>query len=316
MLPTLPLHSACRVPLLPLLGVACLSLTCDILHFEEALGPSDTPFAQGYVYIHPDDKYLYALDMSDVHNPVVLTKAEGMTEFGLSRHTRQVAYVAAGGKQLYVLPVQGGPERLLVSAEGVLAAPTFSPSGKQVAFSYSDGPGFSIGIVQVDGSGFKKVNFTPGRFFSPNFKTEQTLWAVSMEGSHMALVEMDVATGAELNRRMQVGLAPLASSSRLVLSPDGRHVAWSAAGNNASGNPRIFVWGLETGAVWQLSEHGSAEAKDFMPSWKDGTTVLWTTQKDGGFHAFSADFQKVKTEGQLELKNSLYAVYVESVDRP
>jgi len=99
----------------------------------------------------------------------------------------------------------------------------------------------------------------------------------------------------------------LAPSSRLVLSPGGEYVAW--AGNPAGGRSRIFVWELNAGAVRQLTEHNEAEAEDSMPSWKDRTTVVWTTQKAGAFHAYSAGFRESNTAGRIEKANALHTVY-------
>jgi len=295
--------------LLPLLGLTLVSATCEGEKLDD--NPARAAFQKGYVYLNPADKLLYAVDTSNPEEPFLLTQREGIREFNLSRDGRQVAFVAEDsvGEQLYIISIQGGAERLLVPASALatgstLAAPAFSPSGKQVAFGFSDRPGsLNVGIVYVDGSGLRRVNpdlgLFQGTFSSPNFLDEQTLWAAGTRNGNLLLTKMDASSGAELFSLTQAGLVPLAPSSRLVLSPDGNHVAWAG---NTSGGTRIFVWGLNTGTVRQLTEGDGA---DTMPSWKDKTTVLWTRASS----AYSAPFGASKTAGTLELENAVNAAY-------
>jgi Tol biopolymer transport system component len=293
-------------------------LACDVPKNDEGLEASRLAFQRGYVYINPGDKYIYAVDLSDLETPFALTQTAGIREFALSRDARQVVYVArlpqAQGDQLFALSVQGGAERVLVPESAlpkgsVVSSPAFSADGNQVAFSYSDGPGFSIGLVNMDGSGLRRLNPAQGIYLSPNFRNGQVLSVVSLEGGNMALLEVASNQGIELNRRMlPLGFPPLAPSSRLTLSPDGERVAWSAT-PKASGSARVFVWELNTSNVWQLTEHEGETAADTTPFWKDRTTVLWTVQKAGASHAFSAHFNETKTSGTLELEHAMNTVF-------
>jgi len=299
--------------MLALLGGALVCLACEVLPWEgDSFLP--VPSGQGYIYISPADKYIYAAEAAHVDKPVLLAQTEGIEELSLSRDGRQLAYVArpaqATAQQLYVLPLQGGAERLVVPAHALpagttLFAPAFSPSGNQVAFGYAEGGRFYIGLVNVDGSGLRQL---AGDCFSPNFLREEALWAVRLEGGNMVLVALDTTRGVELDRRAQVGLS-WAPSSRLRLSPGGEYVAWNAPASHALGSPRIFIWGLHDGAVWQLTEPNEAGAADFMPFWKDKATVLWTAERGGRLHAYSASFQESKTTGTLEKENALNAVW-------
>jgi len=281
--------------------------------------PSQPVFEKGYVYIHPKERHIYRVDAADTPTPFALTEAEGVKELNLSRNAEWVVYVArpgaAAGEQLYVASTQNGAQRLLVPSSALpegssLGTPTFSPSGRQVAFSYSNGLGFFIGLVNTDGSGLRRVQLAAATPLAPNFKDEQTLWVVSLEGGHMVLLEINTAMGVELNRRTQVGLPTLSPSSRLTFSPDGECVAWSAAANNAHKSPRIFVWEFSSNTYRQLTEPtGNAAAKDFLPFWKDRTTVLWTREEAGVFRAYSARFNESNTVGTLVLENALNTVY-------
>jgi hypothetical protein len=155
---------------------------------------------------------------------------------GWSPDGKTLAYCAdrGGNYDVYTIPVEGGPETRLTTAEGLDDGPDYSPDGKKIYFNSIRSGLMQIWRMNVDGSGQEKV--------TPDDNLNNWFPHLSPDGTRMVFLtyEKDV-TGHPENKDVMLRMMTLATGRITVLaklfggqgtinvpswSPDGRRLAF------------------------------------------------------------------------------------------
>jgi dipeptidyl aminopeptidase/acylaminoacyl peptidase len=185
-----------------------------------------------------------------------------------------LAYVGADGA-LWLMPLpNGGKARRIITGEGRVSAPAFSPDGKLIAYVADDGKTSHIGLADAEGQDWPRrvpvqADFAADPAWSPDGKMLAWLeWSVpNMGWDESRVVTYHLETG---ERRVVMGEAEV-SCAQPRWSPTGKTLTflcdkggflnlWRAAGDGSSPVP----W-LE-----EPFEHGGAQ-------WSSGaSTYAWS----------------------------------------
>lgn len=245
-------------------------------------------FTSGFATVRKEQRTLFVTDQSDPNAPLQLGTTGGISMPSFSRDGRRVVFsrrTTTTDTELMVVPSTGGtPSTVLRSTatQQNLRAPVFSPDGTTIAFVYDDNPpSSSIGLVNVDGSNFRKlIGGGPLAYHSPSYFPDgkTLLVAVGNAGLTATQVErVDVLTGAPSTVTNVLGDS-LGIMTRLAVSPDGTRAVYD--GRVASGATRIFVLDLVTRVSTRQRDPVSA-ANDTGPCWMNATTFAFSSDEGG-----------------------------------
>ena len=202
-------------------------------------------------------------------------------------------FQAGGGSQselkIYLADRSGAKMPLLPQA-GAYSTPRFSPDGKRLAFSFSNGAGSDIWVKDMDRDAPSKLSFLKGTNDRPVWTPDGRNIVFRSAGQDQSGLYWMRADGAgEAQRLMDGKLTPLPES----FSPDGKRLSYSANGNNASydlftaqlegdpGNPKLGKPELILGTPYR--EYGSS----FSP---DGRWLAYQSDETGPFQAYVRPF--------------------------
>jgi dipeptidyl aminopeptidase/acylaminoacyl peptidase len=215
-----------------------------------------------------------------------------------------LAFVGADGKLWLISLPRGGQARRIITGEGRVSAPTFSPDGKLIAYVADDGKTSSIGLADADGQDWPRrvpvqADFAIDPAWSPDGRQLAWLeWDVpNMGWDESRVVIYDLDTG---ERRVVLGEAEVACAQPRW-SPTGKTLAflcdkggylnlWRAAGDGSAPAP----WHEEA------IEHGG-------PQWSSGaSTYAWSP--DGGQIALGRNEDGVWKIGLLDINETTGAI--------
>src|SRR5579859_3062622 len=187
-----------------------------------------------------------------------------------------VVYTAEGGG-LALMPLTGGPGRALATIAGTHSlAPTFSPSGTQIAFVSDDGQTADLGVVATRERAWPRFHAADADFvIDPAWHPAETHlawveWDVPNMGWDASRVVVgDLTTGAH---RIVAGDAGV-SVTQPRWSPDGRHLAflsdrtgylnlWLADGDGSRPRPLVSEAGEHGPPPWVSGAHSYDWAPD------------------------------------------------------
>ncbi len=191
--------------------------------------------------------------------------------------------------RLYLADRSGATKPLLPQV-GAYSTPRFSPDGKRLAFSLSNGAGSDIWLKDMDHDAPSRLSFLKGTNDYPVWTPDGWSIVFRSTGQDQAGLYWICAGGAgEAQRLMDGKLNPTPES----FSPDGKRLSYSATGNNGSddlfsaqvegddahpklGKPELFL-----GTPY--FELGSS----FSP---DGRWLAYTSTESGPFQAYVRPF--------------------------
>lgn len=200
----------------------------------------------------------------------------------------QIAFVYGG--EIWVVPRNGGRAVRLVSGQGALSGPVFSPDGSQIAFTGRYDGNTDVYVVAAGGGEPRRLTWHPGADvalgWSPDGK--QVLFRsprMAVRDAHQ-LYLVPAAGGAPT-------AVPLPSGEEGAFSPDGTRMAyspieqWQPAWKQYRGGQtaRIWVARLSDSAVTPIPRPNS---NDRHPLWI-GDKVYFLSDRDGPTTLYSYD---------------------------
>ncbi len=207
----------------------------------------------------------------------------------------QIAFTYAG--KIWLVERAGGTAKRLTSTPNEETNPVFSPDGKRIAFSRSNGNDWDVFSTQADGSGEPvRLTMMPEHDFV-------TAW--SPDGKDLIFeTTRDEESVTRLYKtsadRLTLATAlPLHQSYSGSMSPDGSRIAYNP--RSGAGDWRYYRGGyaaplwiadLKTGALEQLS---SGTHNDRSPVWVQDK-IYFISDRTGTFNLYAYDTKSKKTQ--------------------
>ena len=183
------------------------------------------------------------------------------------------------GQALLLLdPSTRGPLRTLAAGFEEIAAPAWSPDGRELAFAARRDGNWDLYLVHGDGSELRRLTahaaFDGWPAWSPD---SGSLAFVSHRDGVQAVYRIDLAAGEGGAARLSGGDGPAIEPA---WSPDGHWVAYAAWSDGAY---RLEATRLDGGEQRVLAEPGDGPDRDLRaPAWSpDGGRLAWLEQRHG-----------------------------------
>lgn len=164
------------------------------------------------------------------------------------------------GADIFIASADGSNIRNITNARGIDTAPSWSPTGAQIAFISDRSGSPQVWIMDADGSNVRRLVQEGGHCDSPDWSPDGRFilysWQAPTQWKHdIYLVE--VATGRiyQLTRGRGSNESP-------HWSPDGRHIAFQGT---RSGSKQIFIMNADGENLKQVSAYGINESPSWAP---------------------------------------------------
>lgn len=255
-------------------------------------GGNGVTFTTGFTYVRKDDRNVYVADESDYQTTAVLSQSGGVRTPSLSKDAKRIVFVRGGATELAIVPSAGGTVSAVLKAQGTqknFRTPVFSPDGNTIAFAYDDGTVSAIGLVNADGTNFRRlIGGSSLAYASPSFTPDgaEVLAAAGSPGlSYTQLERVNVATAMPVNVTNTLGNEALGIAGRVVVSPDGTKAVFD--GRVSSGVTRIFVIDLATKVVTKVNDYmGEPGTNDSFPCWKSASLLAYSSDSGGNDNVY------------------------------
>ncbi|WP_028657756.1 S41 family peptidase [Novosphingobium sp. B-7] len=200
----------------------------------------------------------------------------------------QIAFVYGG--EIWVVPRSGGRATRLVTGQGALSGPVFSPDGSQIAFTGRYDGNTDVYVVPAQGGEPRRLTWHPGADVALGWSADgkQVLFRsprMAVRDAHQMYL-VPASGGAPVP-------VPLPSGEEGAFSPDGTRMAyspieqWQPAWKQYRGGQtaRIWVARLTDSAVTPIPRPNS---NDRNPLWI-GDKVYFLSDRDGPVTLYSYD---------------------------
>ncbi len=311
---------------LALVACAVVASGCDLIGGGGggtgggAGGGSGVTFSKGYVFIRKDDRNVYIADEADLQTTARLTTSGGARTPSLSHDGKRVTFArvtAANATELVTVPSAGGTESVVLSASTAvknLRTPIFSKDDAQLYFAYDVGPASAVGVVNLDGTGFKSIAGSSSlSYSSPSLSADGLTLLAAAGGSPSTLSQLEritISTGMPVNvtNALGVGAEGGVVVNRVVMSPDGTKAVYD--GRATGGGTRIFVINLSTKVVTKATEYtADPNTNDSYPSWVGSDKFAFSSDNGGNDQVYVLPATSSSTSGGLTLPKAVEPFY-------
>lgn len=249
-------------------------------HYTRETGPFETHIA--FTRKSPSGRDIYVADW-DGKNAQRITESD-VNVLPALVPGGGVAFTSYRNKKPFLFVVKGGETSQLIAKGSMVTGAAFSPDGKRVAVSVSEGENAELYVAAADGSGMTKITDT--KFFlntSPSW---------SPDGKRLAFVSNRAG-----NPQIYVVGADGSAPKRLTFqgnynttpswSPRGDVIAFTARDERNAFD--IFTVNVESGKVSRLTQDASGnEEPVFSPN---GRLVLFTSTRGGSRGLYVMTFE-------------------------
>ena len=206
-----------------------------------------------------------------------------------------IAFTYAG--KIWLVERSGGTAKRLTNTPNEETSPVFSPDGRRIAFSRSNGNDWDVFVAQADGSGEPtRVTMMPEDDFvtgwSPDGKEvifETTRDEESLTRLYKTSVDrLALATPLPLHQSYAGSMSP--DASRIVYNPRTGASDWRYYRGGYVGT--MWIANLKTGALEKLS---NGTYNDRNPVWV-GDKIFFISDRTGIFNLYAYDTRSKKTQ--------------------
>jgi tricorn protease len=207
-----------------------------------------------------------------------------------------VAFVYAG--KIWLVPRNGGEARRLTNTPNDENSPVFSPDGKRIAFSRSNGNDWDIFVAPADGSAEPlRVTMMPEDDFVTSWTPDGKEVIFETTRDEEGVVRLYKTSAEHLTLASSL---PLHQSYAGSLSPDASRIAYNPrfgpgegwrfyrGGNSAP----LWIANLKTGGLEKISE---GNYNDRTPVWL-GDKIYFVSDRSGIFNLWSYDTGAKRTQ--------------------
>ena len=211
-------------------------------------------------------------------------------------HGERIVFTYEG--DLWLVPTEGGAARRITRHPGVESYASFSPDGRQLAFTASYDGGVDVYVMPAEGGEPRRLTWHPAddRVIGWTPDGDEVLFRSRREYPFRGEQVYAVSTAGGLPRKLPVDRAGLAS-----ISPDGRSIAY----NRISREDR--TWKRHQGGTAQEIWVGSLaerkyrpitdwEGTDNYPMWHDRFIYFTSDRRHGTLNIFRYDTENRVTE--------------------
>ncbi len=251
-------------------------------------------FTKGFTYVRKDDRNVYLVDESDVQTITTLTQSANVRTPAMSLDGKHIVFVRGGtmDSEIATVAPTGGVISTVLTASATaknFRTPVFSPDATRIAFGFDEGTSTSIGLINVDGTGFQKLATGGLAQAFPSFTPDGAAIVVAagnFGAGYTQIERITLATNAVTNLTNTLGSEALGVANRLLVSPDGTKGVFDA--RVSSGVTRLFVIDLTTKLVTALYA-GEAGTNDSFPCWMGNTAVGFSSDSGGNDNVYKVN---------------------------